>query len=110
MKENGGSIMTMKSYSLEEIRKLKDETDWERVRNMSDDDINFSDIPELTDEMAAKGVRYKNGELLEKYFGNQVKVSIESEIVDFFKSMGEDWETRINETLIQAVKFKSIFS
>jgi len=100
----------MKSYSLEELRNLKDETDWERVRNMSDEDIDFSDIPELTDEMAAKGIRYKNGELLDKYFGDQVKVSIKTEIVDFFKNMGEDWETRINETLSQAVKFKNIFS
>ncbi len=26
------------------------QTDWERVRKLSDDDIDFSDIPETTDE------------------------------------------------------------
>ena len=50
--------MELKSYTSEEIKRLKGETDWERVRNMSDDNIDFSDIPELTDEMAKKAVRY----------------------------------------------------
>ena len=29
---------------------LKSQTDWTRLNEMSDDDIDFSDIPELTDE------------------------------------------------------------
>ena len=99
----------MKSYSLEEVIKLKDDSSRERVQSMSNDDIDFFDIPELTDEMASKGDRYKNCELLDKYFGIQVDISIKSKIVDFFKSMGEDRETRINDALSQAMKFKHFF-
>jgi hypothetical protein len=56
-------------YTSEEMDKLPDTTDWERVKNMSDDEIDFSDIPELTDEMASRMVHYTNGELLEKHEG-----------------------------------------
>jgi hypothetical protein len=34
----------------------KSETDWVRIDGMSDEDINFSDCPEVTTEMFAKAV------------------------------------------------------
>ncbi len=34
----------------------KSQTDWERLAAMGDDDIDLSDIPELTPEMFAKAV------------------------------------------------------
>ena len=35
-------------------------TDIERLRNMTDDEIDYSDIPPITDEMFARGVLRKN--------------------------------------------------
>jgi uncharacterized protein (DUF4415 family) len=92
------------------MKKLKSRTDWERVNNMTDDEIDFSDIPELTDEMLSKATIYTNGELLKKYKKKHVKVSLDSEVVSFFKSLGDDWEYRINEALVQFVKMKSIIT
>ena len=60
-KKSGGNIKRLVSYSSEEMKQLKSKTDWERVRNMKDEDIDFSDIPELTDEMASRMVRYSYG-------------------------------------------------
>ena len=37
-------------YTSEELDMLPDLTDWDRVRNMKDEDIDFSDIPELDEE------------------------------------------------------------
>lgn len=31
--------------------KKKSRTDWDRVRKMKDEDIDYSDIPEISDEM-----------------------------------------------------------
>ena len=109
MKENGGNIMAIVRYTAEEMKRLKDETDWERVRNMSDDDIDFSDIPELTDEMVARMVKYSYGKPIDKDNKVEVDLKIDNDVYIFFKSMGNDWQARINETLLQAVKFKKIF-
>lgn len=40
-------------------------TDWERIKNMTDDDIDFSDIPEPTDEQlaTARHVKYCDNEI-----------------------------------------------
>jgi hypothetical protein len=39
-------------------------TDWERLRNMKDVDIDYSDIPPITDEMLENGVIRKNFKLI----------------------------------------------
>ncbi len=49
---------------------IKSETDWERLENMSDEDIDYSDIPPLTEEqlkamrptsevLAEKGIKFE---------------------------------------------------
>ena len=35
---------------IERFSKIKSETDWEYLENMTDDDIDYSDIPPLPDE------------------------------------------------------------
>ena len=106
--------MAMVTYSSEELKNYKGKTDWERVKNMTDDEIDFSDIPMLTDEMAAKGVWYHNGDLLKQLEKQSEKKSVEVpldfDIVAFFKSMGDDWQERINEALTQVVKLKKVLT
>jgi len=58
--------MAIVSYTWEELQKLPSLTDWERLRNMRDEDIDYSDIPPLTDEDFARATR--NGKPL---FENQ---------------------------------------
>ena len=49
--------MAIVRYTSEELDKMVGQTDWERLRNMTDEDIDFSDIPEWTDEMFARATR-----------------------------------------------------
>jgi len=49
--------MAIVSYTLEELKKMPSLTDWERLKNMTDDDIDYSDNPEWTDEMFARATR-----------------------------------------------------
>jgi len=49
--------MAIVRYSLEEIKKMPSLTDWERLRNMQDEDIDYSDNPAWTDEDFARATR-----------------------------------------------------
>jgi RPA family protein len=41
--------MAIKSYTTEQLKKMKSETDYERLAKMTDDDIDFSDSPNVYD-------------------------------------------------------------
>jgi len=49
--------MAIVRYTREEIEKMPSLTNWEKFKNMTDEDIDFSDIPEWTDEMLANATR-----------------------------------------------------
>jgi len=99
--------MAIKSYTEKQIKQLKDRTDWEYLRNMKDEDIDDSDMPELTDKMLANGTFYSNGKPVNK---TEVNLKLDSEVLNYFKKMGSDWEYRINEVLSQVVKTNSVFN
>ena len=108
--KNGGKSMNMKTYTEAEIDKLKDETDWERVRNMSEDDIDYSDIPMMTDEILDNSIvtRYSYGKPVNEANKTDINLRINIDIIDYFKSLGDDWQNKINEALSQVVKIKNI--
>lgn len=72
-------------------------TDIERLRNMTDDEIDFSDIPRTTPEMWARGVVRKGFKVIPKK--RQLTLRLDEEIVDFFKNDGDGYQTRINALL-----------
>jgi len=45
--------MAIVRYTKKEIEKMPSRTDWEKLKKTTDEDIDFSDIPEWTDEMFA---------------------------------------------------------
>ena len=64
---------------------------------MEDEDINLSDIPELTPEMFAKAV-IKRG-LKDKENKAQVTLRVDPDVLRWFKSQGHGYQTRINSLL-----------
>lgn len=72
-------------------------TNIERLRNMTDDEIDFSDIPRTTPEMWAKAVVRKGLKIIPKK--KQLTLRLDEEIVDFFKTEGDGYQTRINALL-----------
>ena len=101
--------MAMVTYSSEELKNYKGKTDWERVKNMTEDEIDYSDIPMFTDDLLPSRKVYLNGELLKQFEKKSVDVPLDFSIVAFFKSMGDDWQERINEALAHVVKMKKVF-
>jgi hypothetical protein len=49
--------MAIKSYTTEQLKRMKSETDYERLAKMTDDDIDFSDSPNVYDLLMAGKVR-----------------------------------------------------
>ena len=76
-------------------------TDWERVDKLQDNDIDFSDNPEVTPEMFAKAIVRKGLKPVEQK--TQVTLRIDEDVLVWFKKQGKGYQTRIN-SLLRAYK------
>ncbi|MGC1375839.1 MAG: BrnA antitoxin family protein [Anaerolineales bacterium] len=63
---------------------------------MTDDEIDFSDIPEVTPEMFAKGVVQRGLQPITK---QQLTLRLDSDVIDWFKKQGRGYQTRMNALL-----------
>ena len=72
-------------------------TDWKRLDSMTDDDIDTSDIPVATPEMFAKAVVRRG--LKTKSGKSQLTLRVDTDVVTWFKSHGQGYQTRINALL-----------
>ena len=79
----------------------KSQTDRDRVDKLSDKDIDFSDIPELTPEMFAKAVLRKGLKPVARKA--QVTLRIDDDVLTWFRKQGRGYQTRIN-SLLKAYK------
>lgn len=74
-----------------------DETDWKRIDAMTDEEIDFSDIPVITPEMFARAVMRRNFEPIPRK--KQLTLRVDSDVVDWYKKQGPGYQTRINALL-----------
>lgn len=74
-----------------------DQTDWKRVHAMKDEDIDFSDIPEITPEKFARAVLRRNFKPIPPK--RQLTLRVDSDVVDWYKKQGRGYQTRINSLL-----------
>ncbi len=72
----------------------KSETDWERLDTMTDEDIDFSDCPEIKPKQFAKAI-VRQGLPVDKNKA-QVTLRIDSDVLEWFKSQGKGYQTKIN--------------
>lgn len=69
-------------------------TDWERLAQMPDEDIDTSDIPELDDNFFQRAdIRLPTKQ--------PVTLRVDSDVLAWFKSKGRGYQTRINKLLRQ---------
>lgn len=68
------------------------QTDWKRLASMPDEAIDTSDIPELDEDF------FENAEI--KVPKKQsVTIRLDTDVLDWFKSQGQGYQTRINQLL-----------
>ncbi len=73
------------------------QTDWARIDAMTDEEIDLSDIPEITEEMWTKGVWRKG--LKTPSITSQETLAVDRDIIEFFKAQGQNYQTKINQLL-----------
>jgi uncharacterized protein (DUF4415 family) len=74
----------------------KSGTDLKRLDNLTDAEIDFSDIPEVTPEMFARGVVQRGLQPITK---RQLTLRLDSDVIDWFKKQGQGYQTRMNALL-----------
>jgi uncharacterized protein (DUF4415 family) len=67
-------------------------TDWARIDALTDETIDTSDIPPLSDAFFA---RLKMSRLPKV----EVAIRVDSDVLDWFKAQGDNWEQRANAAL-----------
>ena len=73
--------------------KTNSKTDWARVNTMNDADIDTSDIPELDASL------FSNAELRLPKHKEPVTLRLDNDILEWYKSLGKGYQTRINAVL-----------
>lgn len=87
--------MAMVRKSLEDIKRSAIDLDeLAQLNAMRDDDINYDDIPQLTDEQIANLKLYKP-------IKQQITLRLDSDIVAWLKKDGKGYQTRANQLLRQ---------
>lgn len=69
-------------------------TDFARLDAMTDEDIDTSDIPELTPEMFARGIVRRGLEPVAPKA--QLTIRVDREVLEWFRQQGSGYQTRIN--------------
>ena len=77
------------------VKNLKkpSETDWARIDQMTDDEIDVSDIPPLDDAFFARA----QWRMPQKK--TAVTLSVDSEVLKWFEAQGADFQQRVNAAL-----------
>ena len=73
----------------------------EELAAMADEDIDFTDIPELDEEF------WKNAKVIESEGTNPVTLRVKTSVLNAFKAGGKGYQTRMNavlEAYVRAMK------
>src|SRR3954463_15139081 len=101
--------MKKRSSSATSKRRQKSRTDWPRVKAMSDEDIDTSDSPEISADIADKGVWKVNGKQVAR---GKVRLTmyLDNVLVENFKAKAgpRAYQTLINEALRDAIQRETL--
>ena len=84
--------------------KTSSRTDWEHIKTLRDEDIDISDIPEITEDHVVNARLRFGGKPLSK--GKiRVNIFLDSTVVAYFKTAagGKGYQTLINKTLKESI-------
>lgn len=82
-------------YTLEEMKKLHDNTDYAKLDNMSDSDIDYSDIPEMDDTF------WSNAQVYDPGTKKAISLRVDPDVLTWFKQQGGRYQRLMNQVLRQ---------
>ncbi len=80
----------MKGYTLEQIRAMKGQTDWEALKKQGD----FEGPDEDDFE-----VDWSRAVMVDNYLKKPISLRLDPDVLEFFKGEGPGYQTRINAVL-----------
>lgn len=84
-------------------------SDWDRLQNMKEPDIDLSDNPEVTPEMFARAIVRRG--LKPVTHKSQLTLRIDDDVLEWFRQQGRGYQTQINSLLrayMEAHKEKTV--
>lgn len=75
----------------------KSATDWKRLDAMKNEDIDLSEIDEISPEIFARGIVRRGLKPLRRK--QQLTIRMDSDVIDWFKRQGQGYQTKINSLL-----------
>lgn len=72
-------------------------TDWQRVDRMRDEDIDFSDLPEVPPEAFARALVRKGLKPVARK--SQITLRIDADVLDWFRAKGTGYQSQMNAVL-----------
>jgi uncharacterized protein (DUF4415 family) len=82
-------------------KRAKGETDFRRLREMRDEDIDYTDIPRLDESF------WKNAKLTMPEPKDRLTIRVDHDVVQWLKKRGSGYQTRINAILRSYMKAQS---
>jgi len=103
--------MSKRSGSAKSKRTHKSATDWRRILQLRDEDIDTSDSPEITPDIAEHGIVRVNGKPVTPG-KTRLTMYLDNALVEYFKAKAgsRGYQTLINETLKNAIMQESLES
>ena len=88
------------------------QTDWQALEAMQDEDIDLSDIPEVSAEQMTQAALRVGGQPISKGKKIRVNIYLDADVVEYFKAQagGRGYQTLINETLKESIRARDIES
>jgi uncharacterized protein (DUF4415 family) len=77
--------------------KKRSKSDWDKVNKLKDREIDYSDISPLDDDFFKKAVVWPGPK-------KQVTLRLDPDILEFFRSQGRGYQSRINAVLRRYVE------
>ena len=84
--------------TLEQARKLKGRTDWDRLRSMTEEELERA-IADDPDWDGTDDIDWSKAVMMPPKIKKAVSIRLDQDILDFFKAAGRGYQTRINTIL-----------
>lgn len=95
----------VRTYTIAQLRRLKGRTDWNRLRDMTDDEIekSIADDPDWAD---LKNIDWSKAELVLPARKKAISIRVDEDVLDYFKNEGAGYQRRMNAVLRSYVEQK----
>ncbi|WJR66063.1 BrnA antitoxin family protein [Neorhizobium sp. CSC1952] len=103
MSKNSITTVTLDELRLKRARGEKSLTDWARVEAMTDEDIDRA-IADDPDWEEFKDIDWSKAEIVVPAQKKSISIRVDEDVIDFFKSTGKGYQTRINAVLKHYVR------